>query len=109
MEPRERAETSIVATSTRRPSLEDLRAIEQGWTEPARAQLVAAANAADRWLADQPDDAARFFDDPVSVITEMADAGLLTEPVDDLLAVLRARPSAKGQEPAPREVRFGRR
>lgn len=105
MEPRDRAEVSIVATSGRRPSLDELASLEQGWTESAITQLMAAAAAADRWLADHPDAAARFFDDPASVITEMHDAGTLTEPVDDLLAVLQSRSQAGGRKPG-QVVRF---
>lgn len=105
MEPHDPAEVSIVATSGRGPSLDELAALEQGWTEAAITQLMAAAAAADRWLAENPDAAARFFNDPAKVITEMHDAGVLTEPVDDLLAVLQSRSEVKGRKPG-RVVRF---
>lgn len=91
MEPSETEVTSIVATSGRRPSLDELTALDARWTESALNQLIAAAEAADRWLADHPDQAGRFFREPASVIAELAEAQVLIEPVDDLLAVLSAR------------------
>lgn len=109
MDRRDPAEVLIVASSGRRPSLDEIAArtlgLEQGWSEAAIAQLIAATAAADRWLADHPDDAAPLLGDPASVITAMSDAGVLTEPVGDLLEVLRSRPHAARPE-SRRVVRF---
>lgn len=96
MEPSDIAETSIIPTSGRRPSLEELTALDEEWTESRLNQLIAAAEAADRWLADHPEDAGRFFREPATVIAELADAAVLTEPVDDLLAALRSREKGGG-------------
>lgn len=95
MEPSDRAETLIVASSGRAPSLDELRALEPGWTEASLAQLNAAADAANRLLADNPAEAARFVNDPAALIAELIDAGVLTVPVDDLLTILSSRESAK--------------
>lgn len=84
-------EVSIVATPGRSPSLDDLTALDGRWTEAARAQLMAAAAAADAWLADHPEDAARFRDDPAGFVAELSDGGVLTESVDELLSLVQSR------------------
>ena len=84
-------EVSIVATSGRSPSLDDLTALDGRWTESARAQLMAAASAADAWLADHPEDAARFRDDPAGFLAELSDSGVLTEGIDELLTIVQPR------------------
>lgn len=109
MDRRDPVEVLVVAAAGRHPSLDEIAArtsgLEQVWSDATLAQLIAAASAADRWLADHPDDAAAFLDDPVRVITAMSDAGVLTEPVDDLLDILRARPRAARRD-SGRVVRF---
>ena len=85
------AEVSIVVASGRKPSLDDLTALDGRWTEAARAQLIAAAAAADAWLADHPEDAARFRQDPASFLAELSDGGVLTQRVEELLSLVQSR------------------
>jgi hypothetical protein len=87
--------------------------VDQAWSDAAVEQLIRAAAAADRWLADHPEEAARLVEDPAGAVAAMQRSGLLTEPVNDLLDVLKAlgrRADAKG-EPRPglgrATVRFG--
>ena len=64
--------------------------VDQAWSDAAVEQLVRAAAAADRWLADHPEEAARLVENPAGAVAAMQQAGLLTGPVDDLLAILEA-------------------
>ena len=99
MESSDRPEIVIVPSSGRRPSLEELSALQPGWTEDALAQLAAAADAVDHWLAGNPAEASRFFHDPAAVIAELADTGVLNLRVDDLLEILSSRVPAKAGKP----------
>jgi hypothetical protein len=87
----ERQDPVKVGATRVRPRVDELAALEPGWSEPALAELMTAAAAAEQWLAGHPGDAARFVDDPAGLIAAMAEAGVLTEPVDELLAILRSR------------------
>jgi len=92
--------------------------IDQVWSDTAVEQLIHAAAAAVRWLADKPDEAARLVEDPAGAVEAMQRSGLLTEPVADLLDILRSL-SRRGDASAearsrrmrtafrPRTVRFG--
>jgi hypothetical protein len=86
----------LVTPSGSQPSTADLAAlmrrlrVDQGWSAAAVEQLIRAAAAADRWLATHPEEAARLVEDPAGAVAAMQQAGLLTEPVDDLLATLQA-------------------
>jgi hypothetical protein len=86
----------LVTPSGSRPSPADLAAlmrrlrVDQRWSAAAVEQLIRAAAAADRWLATHPEEAARLVEDPAGAVAAIQQAGLLTEPVDDLLAVLQA-------------------
>jgi hypothetical protein len=86
----------LIAPSGPPPSAADLAAlmrrigVAHAWSDAAVAQLAQAAAAADRWLAIHPEEAARLVEDPAGAVVAMRDAGLLTGPVDDLLATLKA-------------------
>jgi trans-aconitate methyltransferase len=104
LKPRDPEEVLIVATARPGRRLDEIAAEassldEQAWSEAAVAQLIAAAAAADRWLVEHPDDAGRLLEDPVGVIAAMSEAGVLAEPVDDLLEALRSRPRAARSRP----------
>jgi len=99
MESSDLPEIVITSSSGRRPSLEELNALQPGWTEAALAQLIAAADAVDGWLADNPAEASRFFHDPAAVIAELTVAGVLTVPVDDLIAIVSSGVPAKAGKP----------
>jgi hypothetical protein len=96
----------LVGPSGPAPSAADLATfmarsgVDQRWSDAAIEQLIRAAAAAARWLADRPEEAARLVEDPAGAVEAMRRAGLLPEPVDDLLAVLRAlgrRADARGE------------
>jgi hypothetical protein len=86
----------LIASSDRTVSAADVRRLmarfgyERAWSDTAVEQLVRAAAAAERLLAQQPEEAARLFEDPASAVEAMRRSGLLTEPVDDLLAALQS-------------------
>jgi hypothetical protein len=63
---------------------------EEAWSDAAVEQLVRAAAAAERLLAQEPDEAARLLEDPAAAVVTMRRSGLLAEPVDDLLDALRS-------------------
>ena len=109
MGPRDSSTVFVVAVSQPRLRIDqiaaEVRGLEEGWSEAAVAQLIAAAKAADRWLADHPDDAERLLRDPASIIEEMTAAGVLREPADDLLGILKSRPPA-GRRASKGSVRF---
>lgn len=106
------------------PSATDVRdlmarlGIDQVWSDAAVEQLALAAAAAERWLADKPDEAARLVEDPAGAVEAMQRSGLLTEPVADLLDILGslsragdAKAEARSRRVRtalrPRTVRFG--
>jgi len=114
----------VTSTSGPLPSATDVRdlmarlGIDQVWSDAAVEQLIRAAGAADRWLADKPDEAERLVEDPAGAVEAMQRSGLLTEPVADLLDVLRSlsrRDDTKAEARSrrvrtafrPRTVRFG--
>jgi hypothetical protein len=82
-------------------------------------QLIAVMSVANRWLKDHPEEAPRLIVDPAAVLEAMQASGALTEPVDDLLAVLRSfRRDSEGKLTArarlvnflrPSSARFGRK
>ena len=86
----------LVTPSGQLPSATDLRdlmarlGVDKVWSDAAVEQLIRAAAAADRWLAEQPDEAARLVEDPAGAVQAMQRSGLLTEPVADLLETLRS-------------------
>jgi hypothetical protein len=109
----------LITPSGPPPSRADLTALmarlglDQAWSDAAVEQLIRAAAAADRWLADHPEEAPRLVEDPVGAVEAMRRLGLLTEPVDELLDVLKAlgRHAVAKRTPHPvldrATVRFG--
>jgi hypothetical protein len=85
----------LVTPSAKLPSATDVKSLMarlgiDNVSEAVVDQLVRAAAAADRWLADRPEEAARFVEDPAGAMEAMQRAGLLTGGFADLLDVLRA-------------------
>lgn len=86
----------VIAPSGQTVRVADVRRLmarvgaEKAWSAAAVRQLVRAAKAAERLLAEQPDQAARLFDDPAGTVRTMQDKGLLTGSMDDLLAALES-------------------
>jgi hypothetical protein len=81
--------------------------VDQTWSDAAFEQLIRAGTAAERWLAERPENARQLVEDPAGALEGMRRAGLLPEPVDDLLAVLRALGRRADAKDAARLVRGG--
>jgi hypothetical protein len=100
----------LITPSGPPPSRADLTALmarlglDQAWSDTAVEQLIRAAAAADRWLADHPAEAPRLVEDPVGAVEAMRRLGLLTEPVNELLDLLKALGRSAAAKRAPRPV-----
>ena len=85
----------LIVPSGQIPSATDIRRVTARlglrtvWSDAAIAQLLHTAAAAERWLTEYPEEAARLFEDPAAAVEEMRRSGFLTEPVDDLLRTLQ--------------------
>ena len=102
----------LITPATRRPSATEVKSLMarlgvRDVPDAAVEQLIGAAAAANRWLADHPDEAARLLEDPAAVLEAMQESGALTESVTDLLAVLRSLPK-RGEGTAKARARLVR-
>ncbi len=94
-EPHSPAARLLIAPPGRIPRATDVRhvmtrlGLDAEWSDAATSQLLDAAAAAERWLAENPENAARMVADPVGAIAEMRQAGHLSEPVDELVDALQ--------------------
>lgn len=85
----------LIVPSGQIPSATDIRrltarvGLRTTWSDAAIAQLLKTAAAAERWLTEYPEEAARLFEDPAAAVEEMRRSGFLTEPADELLHTLR--------------------
>lgn len=114
----------LITRASRRPSAAEVqrftaRFFDGDVPDAAIDQLISAFSVANRWLVDHPEDAPRLIEDPASVLDAMKTSGALTQPVDELLAVLRSqRRNPEGKLTArarlvnflrPTSARFGRK
>jgi len=113
----------LIVPSGQIPSATDIRRVTSRlglhtvWSDAAVGQLLNTAAAAERWLTEHPEEAARLFENPAGAVEEMRRSGFLTEPVDDLLNTLQelAEERRKTSEsdalrarmPLPASVSFG--
>jgi hypothetical protein len=85
----------LITPASRRPSTAEVKSLlaRLGVGEVSGAavdQLIGAMSAANRWLADRPEEAVRFLEDPAAALEAMQAAGVITGSMADLLAVLRS-------------------
>jgi hypothetical protein len=59
-------------------------------------QAIAVVPAVERWLSEHPDEASRLIHDPATTLEAMKQSGALTEPIDQLLVLLRSEPQKSG-------------
>jgi hypothetical protein len=85
----------LITLTSRQPSATEVKRLMarlgiDDVSDAAVDQLIGAAAAANRWLADHPDEASRLLDDPAAVLEAIEKSGALAESPADLLAVLRS-------------------
>lgn len=96
----------LITRASQRPSTTEVKRIMARLSvgevsDAAVEQLIAAMPAANRWLAEHPEEAARLLEDPVAAVHAMQKSGALTESVADLLVILRSlRKTAEGTRKA---------
>ncbi|GAB93259.1 hypothetical protein [Gordonia rhizosphera] len=94
-DPHSPAARLLIAPPGRIPRATDVRhvmtrlGLDTEWSDAAISQLIDAAAAAERWLPEKPENAARMVADPVGAIAEMRQAGLLSGPIDELVDALQ--------------------